>query len=1052
MKNNDFYMIYFYIVNYDDLRDSFELNSTFYANEILNLAKGFVDESYEVVNIDNRSILFKISEDFEEVLKVSSKLKNCLDYIYDLNIDSEFRVYPSFAIVLSSEVRFNPFKKMTIQSRDQLETMKDSGYFVTKKVYLKNIQDYKFESYLEDKFYTTNGLRVYEYEKLESIFLDREAMTFLKRFSVSDMFKLFILYGEIGTGKTYLVDRFLEESGTQYFTVKVKASKNYESVFEPIVKITGQLLPDFDEMDSSSLDEIEDLTKLDNLDDFTKENMSDLIKTLYFGYESKTTNTDFNNLYLRTALLFRDALEINYKHFNKPIMIFVDNQDSLSDDSLSIFLSVLEACSTIPVKMIMAGYEDPENLNINCSYQKKELENYTEEEVRNYLKLVFEKKQITKNFQMELLAITDGNPYTLKEYLSYLFYNNKIVYSGKYVKLDNYSLSEFSENLMDLFEEKIKFLDKNSTNLLKMFSIFGNDVKKSDLDSLLHNLNYPYEIQDGLDTLIKSGLVRQNENNFESLETHILRYLYDSVNEVNRKKIHDMIGKIYENRQSSKYSFNTFFHFYKAENFDKIVSIQSDLLKQAYRGLNYHSLNNIIRLTDKFFNTKLESPDDTTLNHWFQNKMYKVKTLREVNDGIIKEFDFVLKYLYSNQKFEMFVNISLEMANVYLDDKQYKKFLTIVNRALEVAVNEKFVRSEADLMSLYAKYYIINEDVENFKPMLKKAITLYDAFNLKKEDIEVVQDSLSIYYYYIKKYDKCIESSKILLGKYEENLDVSRMLPVMEMLATCYLYRKDYLNSEKLYNTLYNYYSKLGEYELKKEIEIKLCELMSFNDKHKSSLEMLDRLIGENSVAHNLLTKYYELAGRICIYLKDYERAFNYLSMANKVANESEEKDLVFRSEIALGSLHIHLSDFKLSREHYVKAKKMYKSGYNSTVAKLYLGLSDFATSGLEEKEYLDILAMLNDELNTDPDVKFKVILLLIEILYANKHYIKLKQLIPEAKKYVDVIYDHNLITKFKNFEREIVRIHKKVKILSNPNERMIPDVKKRVDRRRRFV
>ncbi|PIE79176.1 MAG: hypothetical protein CSA15_04165 [Candidatus Delongbacteria bacterium] len=1045
----DEYLLYFTILNFEDFEESFGKLTKFYSEEIKNIIKKGLDIEVDVVAEDKKSLLINLGEEFEGVIKSSVKMKENLEYIVGLNRDSNFKIYPIFGIILSSEIRTNPFKKLTQGSIKDISNIEKGYFLVSEKVSLSKEGEYKFKDYNLPKLLLTDGVRVREYERLESLFIEKSEYEILDRFVNSERTNVFVLYGEIGTGKSCLINNYIEKTDNNYTNVKISASKNIESIFEPIIELTGSLLPEFDSIDRYSMDDIYEIPGIDEIDPFSRENLKDLIKTLYFGNESLTKNTDFNNLYLRISILFRDALEINYNYYKKPINLFIDDYDNLSQESLDIILSISENITKVPLKVIMSGHEDPEDNDFNCSYQKKEVENFNKDEFETYIKLVFNRKQMTKKFKNELHSITDANPYALKEYLTYLIYNKYVIPSGKYVKLDNYKLSIFSENLMDLFEEKFKQLDNNSENLLKLFSIFGSSVSKSDLDSLLHNLNYPYEFREGIEKLVELGLIRVGENRYYMNEPNIATTLYSSISDENRKRIHNLIGKIYENKNSLRFTFKTFYHYYKAENIEKIISILPNLLKQSYISLNYHSLKNIIRLTDKIFNSELEENSDEVVANWFRNKMYKVKISKEIDDGLTKEFDFVCKFLLSKERFEEFLKFSLELSYRYLDEKRIRKFNTIINRALEVASTHKHPRIEADLLVLQSKQHIMNEDVENYKIALTKSINIYRELGVNPYEIEQVLDTLSIFQFYTKDYTSCIETSNNLLSIYEENIDISRALPVLEMLALSYLIKKDYTNAEERYKTLYNHYSKLGEYELKKEIEIKLCEILSYNDKHYLAIEMLTNLIENNRVSPLLLMKYNELLGKIYMFMGDFDNSIESFIKSNQAAYEGGERSYLFKSYINLGLFYLELKDYGVAKDYFSKGKKLYKSGFNNHIARSFIMICDFGLNGKSDQIYLKLRETIAENSNIGNHVKFILSLALLNVLYDHNHYVKVREIITIVNGFIDSIYDFNLISKFKAFERDILRVKRSVKLLPTVKERVSNRVRRRLVKRR---
>jgi predicted ATPase/serine phosphatase RsbU (regulator of sigma subunit) len=155
----------------------------------------------------------------------------------------------------------------------------------------------------------------------------------------------------------------------------------------------------------------------------------------------------------------------------------------------------------------------------------------------------------TKDLAKLLLTKTGGNPFFLKEYLKTLYERGLIEFkpalkeggAGWTSDIPQIRQAGITENIIELLAEKVKKLSANTWEVLKIACCIGEKSSFNILAAI-----YEKSTEDTFEDLrqaIEEGIVIFIEDSLRFVHDRVMEASYSLINELERKKLHYIIGK-----------------------------------------------------------------------------------------------------------------------------------------------------------------------------------------------------------------------------------------------------------------------------------------------------------------------------------------------------------------------------------------------------------------------------------------------------------------------------------------------------------------------------
>lgn len=396
-------------------------------------------------------------------------------------------------------------------------------------------------------------------------------------------FKMAIISGESGVGKTRLLDEFAK------FLASANASYFYSACLEQqVTQPYSNLIINLEKFFQNLKDKNKPLNKEEYLKGLTDKQVSLLIRFLPAFKE--ILQTDFSS----SQELPREEVEKQVKESLVQLLINISGRNSLCilcDDfhlidknSLDIILSLREQSSPI---MFCGSLEDKDSsysgeiseyplVNELASMKnivsgQIKLPNLSENGTSQMIYAILLKMEPSKDLDSLILKISKGNPLFIEELLKFLIQKGFIyLQKGRWGKIE-INESDIPHSLLEVIQERIKALDPATQEIIAKAAVIGQDFN---LD-LLHRMGTENEgyILDILESAKKAGIIKQKvgpygeEMSFVSDE--IRRVLYDLMEQDKLKNLHQQLGEIQEGLYSGdidKIAGQLYYHFKKAED------------------------------------------------------------------------------------------------------------------------------------------------------------------------------------------------------------------------------------------------------------------------------------------------------------------------------------------------------------------------------------------------------------------------------------------------------------------------------------------------------
>ncbi|MBX7044191.1 MAG: AAA family ATPase [Ignavibacteria bacterium] len=392
--------------------------------------------------------------------------------------------------------------------------------------------------------------------------------------------------GEPGIGKTSLVKAFLTEGESKnYFFI------TYPSTIQPyeyFLQFMNSLLDqkrDFKSAIKNFASSVRDSKLRKNLIDsiphfpqyFSKENYSN-----YNEERSQNTILAFRNLVLAYADICASQ--------RKPLILAFDDIQWADVSSMKTINFILEDFKNnfercLPIQFIFiyrAGYTigvKPDSANST----ELELNTLDSAASHNYLQelLRINDLNLSKKNQASLLAKSGGNPLFLEEIVEHIKYNN----------------NEIPASVKEIIKQRFFSLPEKFANFLKACSVIGKEIDLRMANHVLHRFNSEEISENYLEYLVQNKFLNKTHSLIEFKHDLIKESIYDSLDESEKKTLHDFAGITIEKIYSEKienYYYQLAEHFTQADNREKMIEYLEKAGDRARRVDDY-------RLAEKYY-------------------------------------------------------------------------------------------------------------------------------------------------------------------------------------------------------------------------------------------------------------------------------------------------------------------------------------------------------------------------------------------------------------------------------------------------------------------
>ena len=250
-----------------------------------------------------------------------------------------------------------------------------------------------------------------------------------------------------------------------------------------------------------------------------------------------------------------------------PLMVVLDDLQ-WADSSSLLLLHYLARGIFRESLLLLGAYRDTEveekhplspiltELNRARLLKYAQLKRMSSEEVTEMIRQILKQNEVPKEFCELVYEKTDGNPFFVEEVMSSLKEEGIIVLDGNKYKIKEVSEIEFPKTVKDVLKARLGRLDEECQNVLTMASCIGNDFTFEilrEVTSIEEN-----KLLEITEKMLKTGLLKcrvaHGEDTCSFADVLIRDVLYEEINPLRRKKLHNVVGHALEKVYASKIS------------------------------------------------------------------------------------------------------------------------------------------------------------------------------------------------------------------------------------------------------------------------------------------------------------------------------------------------------------------------------------------------------------------------------------------------------------------------------------------------------------------
>lgn len=352
--------------------------------------------------------------------------------------------------------------------------------------------------------------------------------------------------------------------------------------------------------------------------------------------------------------------------------------------------------------------------------------------VAEMIKQILGQNDVPKEFCQLVHEKTDGNPFFVEEVLASLKEDGLIVPEREKNKIMQVSEIEFPKTVKDVLKARLDRLNEECKSVLTTASYIGNDFT-------FEALREATGLEEGrmlelIDQILKTGLLKCRTQNGEDRCTFadalVRDVLYDEVNPLRRKKLHEVVGQALEEvyvKKLDEHFGELASHFLESGNKDKALNY---FLKAGEKAEKVYAYNE----AGSYFQSALRFLEENENNH--QKRARVLETLGDIKRHL-GDYDACLKLWNQALLFWSELGESQKVAQIR---RKIGYILWVKTGNLEKAKNN-FSKSQeileaqpesAELANLYAdiaEMHWRSMELDQASSYLQKAIALAKKVN-----------------------------------------------------------------------------------------------------------------------------------------------------------------------------------------------------------------------------------------------------------------------------------------------------------------------------------
>ena len=624
-----------------------------------------------------------------------------------------------------------------------------------------------------------------------------------------------------------------------------------------------------------------------------------------------------------------------------PLLVVID--DLQWADSSSLLLLHYLARGVYRENLLLLGaYRDTDveekhplspvltELNRARLLQSVQLKRMSHAEVTEMIRQILSQGDVPEEFCKIVYDKTDGNPFFVEEVVASMKEEGVIVREDNKFKISEVSAIEFPKTVKDVLKARLGRLDEECRQVLTMASFVGNDFTFEILREVTGiEENRLLEITE---RMLKTGLLKcrvaYGEDTCSFADVLIRDVLYEEVNPLRRKKLHNVVGCALEKVYASKISEHLgelASHFLESGDKDKALDY---FLKAGEKASSIYANNE----AGSYYQSALRLLEEKEGN--FRERARVFEVLGDIEglvgnyDACLKCWDEALQLWEQLGEKEKVAGLSRKTAYVlWVKTGNLERAKEYFGKAQEILEAQP---EGSELASLYADMAEMNW--RSFK--MDEAATLVEkALEIAKKSnaYEILANSYLVLakIIYVDNRRKASEYS-------EEALKIALNYGFVKVAVEAYCsLANPFFGAESTEKRLD--YAQKG-YELAKKVGAVTAQ--SFIGVHLSGIYLgmgeTDSALhlGEESVALNRKTgnlQYLALSlmrlGSVYVQLGEWDKSEKFLNEALLIAQKTNDKPAFTMTLRMIGWLLLEKGEYAKAREFFEKAYLEYEKG-----------------------------------------------------------------------------------------------------------------------------
>ena len=865
----------------------------------------------------------------------------CFAYrIADFNLTQKVLINSGF--VFSGEIGSERRKDFTIigdeanNSGKIIRFLDHKGVFITKNVKNKVKKDFKIKQYRKYNFkeeqYPIDVFKVVsQYSQTVIDTLYNNPQDFKRKIieriisSVKDKNKYIHIYGQAGTGKSYIISQIIYEINIKNISViKIKNfSFEKDVTYSLLRRLLSEIAKEF---------KINDLLSANNIKSFVNgiigSDKPQYRMFIYFiGLLFNVTVKNVSSIIIVDGSeSFNILLDILCRAIESlksaKLMLIIDDVFYSDNASIKIIKTLLKKIKSI--KIIFSSRRKGDVLYFSKDTKQFEIKNFNKKETKFFIENILTGQNIAEKVIGKLFRYTLGNPLFISETIKLLFENNLLIYNIEHNRVIDILLERVPERINDLIAYKLNNFDYITIRFLKIIAVIGDEIKIEFVEKILLNFFDKNEINNHLDKLTEKRIIKKVDIHTYVFETPLIKeVIYNGIFEDFKNTIHYMVAIEIEKESDTSLNINAellYYHFYSAGVYDKAYKYA--ILAGDYDWSVFNSNASLDYYLKAFKLAKSENDIDNQIvslkrvinAYIYLNRFNKANIMLEILEMFSDK--------YRDNDIDYFIKKS--MVKIYLKKREIEKSLDILMNTRKKYLNNKYISGEINLLlgEAFNKSY-------NYKKALSyidKAIKCFRKYNNREKSAKafvIKGDILSN----LNKYKKsnCFYelAGNIFyeLGKKDKIIDVLINRGVQSELMGDY---KDafgfYTKSAKQSRDIGYYEGEIDSYMNSGIVKRKMGDF-------SNAIKFYEKgylLSKEFGLEHNII-KFLTNLSLLYDSKGDYSQSIKYAKQSLKMLLKTKDSHGIANLYNNIGTIYWHLSKYNRALDNYKKSLSMFK-------------------------------------------------------------------------------------------------------------------------------